>query len=70
MWIWLVIVGLYAYHAWCFHSGRIRFTASDGVTRRTRWVQKDEAPVLYWVLWVGGVGFTTAFAVASLLYVA
>ena len=67
MWIWPVIIALVAYHAYCLHAGRIRFTAGDGVTRRTRWVEKDESPALYWVLWGGGAGFTIVFTVAALL---
>jgi hypothetical protein len=66
-WIWFVVIALTAYHAWCFHSGRIRFTAGDGVTRRTRWVYKDENPILYWVLWVSGTAFTFVFTVVYLI---
>jgi hypothetical protein len=66
-WIWLVIIALVAYHAWCFHSGRIRFTVGDSIARRTRWVQKDEEPMLYWVLWTSGTAFTIVFTVIGLL---
>ena len=66
-WMWLVVVALVAYHAWCFYSGRIRFAASDGVNRRTRWVYRDDNPILYWVLWSVGTGFTLIFSGAFLL---
>ena len=66
-WMSLVVVALIAYHAWCFYSGRIRFAASDGVTRRTRWVYRDDNPILYWVLWSIGTGFTLIFSGAFLL---
>ncbi len=65
MWIWLVIVALVAYHAYCLQSGRIRFTVGDGVTRRSRWVDKEESPALFWVLWGGGAGFTLLFTVVA-----
>ncbi|MBW2541237.1 MAG: hypothetical protein JRF15_04030 [Deltaproteobacteria bacterium] len=67
LWIWIVVIALLAYHAWCFHSGRIRFTVGGHVHRRTRWVHKDEEPVLYWALWTGGAAFTLAFTVIGLL---
>jgi uncharacterized membrane protein (DUF106 family) len=60
-WMWIVVIALFAYHAWCLHAGRVRFTVGDGVTRRTRWVHKEENPMLYWVLWGGGALFTVLF---------
>jgi hypothetical protein len=65
MWIWLVIAALVAYHAYCLHAGRIRFTVGDGVTRRSRWVERDDSPLLYWASWLGGAGFTLVFAVVA-----